>query len=278
MQLVELHREMPRRGRRSRAPTPALAMPMSLGLCLTMQAVEGPLGSTPLSLFGANLQGWFDSGDRSTEFIENTGGPPPGTTPTGDTQTVGTFREKSSYGRHTTQAVGTQRPMLDASVSPSVLAPDGGDRLFSATFTAVPQPLNFAFLSDNLANSSTFFDCGAAGTRLMVQRSASATSIVVFAGSSVTVSGVPDLGTRQLLLIEFNGASTRVWAFNGTAFVQIGGSINPGTNTLADFKLFGNSANFLLAARFSELFAWSGALTAQNRTDVGSYFKVKWGL
>jgi hypothetical protein len=228
---------------------------------------------TPLSL-GAALQGWFDAGDASTMWAD-TGG----TVPAGDLVGVARWDDKSGLGRHVTQSGATARPTRDASFTPSVLTTDGGDSLLSSAFTAVSQPYSFVVVSDNLLNSSSFFDNGTGVTRSVAQRGAGgATTITIFANASMTVTGAPDSSTRRAYIFEFNGANSKVWAFDGTAFVQVGATGNAGANTLADFRIFGNSTNRLTSAETCELFAFAGLATAGQRSDIGSYIKNKWGL
>lgn len=226
---------------------------------------------TPLSL-GAALQGWFDAGDASTLWAD-TGG----TVPAGDLALVARWDDKSGLGRHVTQATSGNRPLRDASFSPSVLVTDGTDRLHSAAFTAIPQPYTICVISDNLVVGGSYFDNGSGGTRSAVARVTNNVTLNMFGGSSLSVT-TPTLDARRAFLFEFNGASSRVWVLDGSAFVQAGSTGNAGTNQLADFKLFGNGSAFLESSETCEIFAFSGSLSSQIRSDVAGYIKPKWGL
>lgn len=250
-----------------------LSIGLGIGLSYRQLTLGASVAWSPLSL-GAALQGWFDAGDPATLWAD-TGG----TVPAGDLTGVARWDDKSGLARHVSQTGASARPIRDASFTPSVLTTDGGDSLLSTAFTAVSQPYSFVVVSDNLLNSSSFFDNGTGGTRSVAQRGAGgATTITLFAGASMTVTGAPDSSTRRGYLFEFNGANSKVWAFDGTTFVQVGAVGNAGSNTLTDFKIFGNSTNRLTAAAFSELFAFFGVATSQQRSDVGSYIKTKWSL
>lgn len=233
----------------------------------------GPPAFSPLSL--PTPLYWFDAGDAATMFLEASGSPP-GTTPAADLDPVGAWRDKSANGRHITQAVLGNRPLRDAVSSPSVLTPDASDRLFSAAFGAIAQPFSIVFISDNLTNNSTFYDHGTAGTRILAQRGASSTSVSMFAGASLAAT-VPDTASRRCYLFEYNGASSKIFTVVGSNFVQAGSTGNAGTNTLADLRMFGNTAAFLSAIKMSETFASGAVLTAQQRLDTATYAIAKWG-
>jgi hypothetical protein len=249
------------------------ALGLGLGLSFVRSSGEAPF--SPLSLPSPLF--WFDASDAATMFLESSGSPP-GTTPAGDLQTVGAWRDKSANGRHITQAVGGNRPTRDASFSPSVLSCDASDRLFSSAFGPIAQPFTIGVVSDNQANNSAFFDNGTAGTRILAQRGAVGTTVQMFAGATLSATGVADLGSRRAFLFEYNGASSKIWMHNGTAFAQVGATGNAGTNTLGDLRIFGNTAAFLSSLETCEFFGNGAVLSTQQRADVGAYLKTKWGL
>ncbi len=232
---------------------------------------SGPAAFSPLSLPSPIY--WFDAADASTMFLEGT---PPGTTPADDLDPVGTWRDKTVNARHISQALLGNRPLRDASSSPSVLTPDTTDRLFSASFGAIAQPFSIVFVSDNLANNSTFYDHGTAGTRILAQRGATNLLVSMFAGASLSVA-VPDTTVRRAYLFEYNGASSKVFTVVGSDFVQAGATGNAGNNTLADLRMFGNTAAFLSANKMSETFANGAVFTAQQRLNTATYLLSKWG-
>lgn len=234
---------------------------------------SGPAPFSPLSLPSPIY--WFDAADASTMFLESTGSPP-GSTPAGDLEGVGAWRDKSGNGRHITQALLGNRPLRDATSSPSVLTPDTTDRLFSAAFGAIAQPFTICVVSDNQTNGSCFYDHGTAGTRILAQRGASNTLVSMFAGASLAAT-VPDTTLRRGYLFEYNGANSKIWTVVGSDFVQAGSTGNAGTNTLADIRMFGNTAAFLSALQMSETFASGAVLTAQQRLDTATYLLAKWG-
>lgn len=234
---------------------------------------SAPAPFSPLSLPSPIY--WFDANDPATMFLESSGSPP-GSTPAGDLEGVGAWRDKSGNGRHVTQSLLGNRPLRDASLNPTVLTPDSNDRLLSSAFTAIAQPFSIVFVSDNQTNLGTFFDHGSAGTRILAQRGASNTLVSMFAGTSLAVT-VPDTTLRRAYLFEYNGASSKVWTVVGSDFVQAGATGNAGTNTMADIRLFGNATNFLSALQMSETFASGAVLTAQQRLDTATYLLAKWG-
>ncbi len=229
---------------------------------------------TPASLTG--LAFWYDFGDATTLFSDTAG-----TTPALDLQGVARANDKSGNGRFLQQAVGGQQPTRDASFSPPVVFFDGGDRLFaSTTFGPIAQPYTIAIVSDNNANSSMFWDSGSAGTRQTATRGASSTEVAMFAGASLTRTGVPDLGTRRAWLFVYNGASSQIWCYDpgSGAFVQQGANANAGTNALADMRLGGNTINFLQSLLTSEVVGWGAAASPTDRANLAPYFAAKWSL
>lgn len=249
---------------------------IGIGIGLPRRRAAGSVAFSPLSLPSPVY--WFDAADAATLFQESSGSPP-GTTPAGDLQTVGAWRDKSGNGRHLTQAVGTSRPLRDAVSSPSVLMPDGGDRLFGSAFTAIPQPFTIGVVSDNTVNNSCFYDHGTAGTRILAQRGASNTSVSLFAGASLAAT-VADTAVRRAYLFEYNTTASKIWVYDGATsnFVQAGATGNAGTNQLADLRLFGNGAAFLVALQASEFFANAAVFSTQQRADTALYLKTKWSL
>lgn len=252
-------------------------MPTSVAVAIRVDSVSlagaaGPPPFTPNSLPSPIF--WFDFGDPATLFADTAG-----TIPAGDLVAVARANDKTVNARNISQAVGTQRPTRDASFTPSVVFCDGGDRLFSAAFTAIPQPFAICVVSDNLANNSCFYDNGTAGTRILAQRGAANNAVSIFAGVSLAATGLAlPVDVRRAWLFEYNGASSKIWQFDGTNFVQVGATGNAGANTLADLRIFGNTAAFLTSAETCELFAFGAVPTAQNRADIGAYVDARWSL
>jgi hypothetical protein len=250
-----------------------LAIGLGISLPLQQLSLGVSVAWSPLSL-GAALQGWYDAGDPATLWADTAG-----TTPAGDIVGVARWDDKSGLARHLTQAGATARPTRDASFTPSVLSTDGGDKIASSAFTAVSQPYSWVVVSDNLVNSSIFFDNGSAGTRNLAQRGASSsTTVQIFAGATLMATGVPDLNTRRGFLFEFNGANSKIFVHDGSTLTQFGATGNAGTNTLASISLFGNAGSLLTASATSEFFAFSGIASAGDRTSIATYIKNKWGL
>lgn len=252
------------------------AMPLGLGTGVGMRKRSAPSGSgafTPLQLPG--LIYWHDFSDASTLFTDTAG-----TTPALNLQQVARMNDKSGNGRFLQQATGAARPTRDTSFPTPAAFFDGGDRLIAATtFGPFSPPFTVWSLSDNTTNLSTYIDHGTGSNRILAQRGSTATSVVFGAGTFPTVTTI-DVGPFRAILFVYNGAASQVWIYDsGTqAFVQQGGNVSTGTNTMNSVFYGGNVNNFLQSTQTGESGAWNAAPTAQDRANLALYFRTKWTL
>lgn len=171
---------------------------------------------------------------------------------------------------------GNQRPLLQATASarPSInsdgsLTFDGLAQFMQASYTLI-QPFTryLAFMPLAHTDDAVIFD-GSTGTTTLSQDTADDT-YDINAGTALDYAGSFAVGTRGVIAVVFNGASSVVQGGNGAASITSTGSANTnnaGGNTLGADRSAANFSNI----RVFEMADFSGAHDAFTRLQMLRY-------
>jgi hypothetical protein len=224
----------------------------------------GGAAFSPLTIPGLAL--WLDASDASTLFQDDAG-----TTPaTADGDVVGYWGDKSGNGKHVTQTVAGQKPLLKTAVQNgrNGIKFDGSDDVLANASFALTKPDTL------IAAIRTGTGGGAAVDGVATRQGVfhdSTTTIKLFAGSSVTV-GTASNTTAFICVGVFNGAAS----YGRVNAVQ-SATVNPGTNDMAGIRVGNNpSGSFPYNGHVLEVIAAQGELSAGVIASVEAYLNAKW--
>jgi hypothetical protein len=234
-------------------------MPSTIGVVASSQ-------NFPLSL---NPALWLDAADTTT--IAASSG------------SVSQWNDKSGNGYHVTQGSGTKQPTTNSQTinSLNVLSFDGSND--SMTNTAVPsiaQPYTYVVVAkESSAITVTKSLLNAVGGSNIVALFLGGTSpnrrINVFTNTSSVVNG-PTLNTTNtnIYFMSGNGASSLLGIEGALNTVTINGTRASGFQIGTNATDLGEFFNGLIA----EIVYFNRTLTANERTNLFDYLKIKWGI
>ncbi len=226
-----------------------------------------PPAFTPLALSPIV---WLDGADGATVW-QDTGGTVPAAF---DADPIGLWQDKSGAGNHVSQATGSAKPARSSLATPSSLAFGGTQRMTRSSLTggAQAQPLTVALVGFNVSNSTIFFASSTGGSQ--ISRGTTATTLTANWGAALTDTSVPDLSGRKAILVEVNGASSRlevggVLETTGNAGALTTDRLNVGASNVGSAFMTGEICEIVVVGRI---------LTVGEKASLQAYFAAKWSV
>lgn len=240
----------------SAAPSDSFGAPIAPdGVRLGMRA-EYNTGFSPIQIPG--LQAWFDAAD-DTSFIFGAG------------TKVATWRDKSGFLRHLTQATGTSQPDRNGTRNGwSTVVFDGtNDRMGGSLVLSLPLTICTAFKFDN---------ADTADRHLIATNPTGGPTVYTSGGkwwfySGLSIdSGVTDDSNWNTRIDVFNGASSELF-LNGASIAS--GNTGVGSISTISLGCWPSGVNFW-DGEVAEVLIYNSVLSAQDRALVQSYLQNKW--
>jgi hypothetical protein len=167
-----------------------------------------------------DLFGWWDASDTGTVFTTSAGA-----TPSGDTDPVGRWEDKSGNGNHLIQATDDNRPVYDTvnqNSLPAILFSGASDNLARTFASTQAQPFSIllAFTLSSHGGVVNIWDSVNSTNRITLYSSATgAGSIRTF--ESIDRSSIPQLyNTPQFVTATFGATVTDLRRYLGGALVD----------------------------------------------------------
>lgn len=187
--------------------------------------------------------------------------------------------DKSGNGR-TASAAGGARPTLVTSGGPNdqpYMEFDGtSDALTTSSFT-ISQPLSIMLVmnSDTWTNGERILD-GVAADRCVLAQLGASPGHQLYAGSAFACLTNITLAQWNVVMIEFNGASSRIRVNQGS----VGASGNPGSTGITDGVTLGAKwgPTAFCDVHIAEARYFSGALSTTDRAYLETYASDRYGI
>lgn len=224
---------------------------------------------SPIDIAGLTI--WIDASLGT--YIEIGGG----TTPSGNGDLVGTWRDQSGNNNHLTTFDNSLRPILNTNVInglPSVNA-DGSDVLLKAFILNQPNTIYAVARIETWASGDYIFG-GGNTTAVRCYMTTSSPRISLYAGGAGAACENSDMviGTFAIIRAVYNGASSGLRV--NTGIEQTG---NPGITNNGGLSIFGNNGGGGLAdASIAELIGYNSVISGADDTNVMNYLNNKYNI
>ena len=231
-----------------------------------VQSLSAASSFIPTDISG--LTAWFDADDSGT-IIESG-------------NSISQWNDKSGNGNNVTQATSSNQPLTNTNTinGKNVITFDGlNDYLKRATWTGgvIAQP-NTAFVvfKFDINAARTIFDGSSSGTERHIIRTASSSTISIWAGAVtvLTSSDVGSLAVPRLITAVYNSTSSEIY-MEGTL---------EKTGDSGSFSMQGISlgSNWDVALPFdgdiAEVIIYNKLLNTTERQQAEAYLTTKWGI
>lgn len=190
---------------------------------------------------------------------------------------VGGLLDLSGAGRHLRQSSGTKRPAFkatDLNGGPCLQGDNLDDRLVTAAFAAVNQPVSVFACFQSPSNNGYLWDAAeASDTRIAFQVTSG--QYAPSAGGTPFLTGVATDGLAHCVAIVYNGAASTFQIDGGSPLVA---TANLGTNAPGSFGVFsrrdGMGTN---AAKLGFVAIVTGTMSAPTINQLRTYCRQRWG-
>jgi hypothetical protein len=225
----------------------------------------------PTAITGCVL--WLDAGDPSTLYSDSGG-----TTLASVGGTIGYWKDKSSSGKHYTQATAANRPSYSS--TGTITFSGNGQLINASTWTTGVNYAIFAVVKP-LSSTTTWRTMLRGATTdhpVLVESGSTRLGYYNNAGSGFNQFGSLTLDGTQVAILHVNISSTRAYtaALNGT--LTMSSAATAGNADSQPFYFLGTVNSSQPWGDIKELIIYQATLDTRDRRRIEGYLAWKWGL